>query len=1468
MLYISIFCIPFAINSIKCHSAMFQIADMAEKTTRKPLITPKEVKCILHIGPKSDEKIKTFCEDTIRRVLYITEQRRKYFPYSKYIKVCDSLPNVISKEHGYHRTCYKNFTAIPTITDEFENRNEPCDEPVLLRSSVDHPSVSSSGVFEPTCAICNKESKGRAKEKLGTCQAFTAETNIKKSAETLNDSTMIAKVGQVDFVAKEVKYHHTCRRKYLNDADAYKKKAASASVTKEETSYEINESTSNSIDYIAKAAREIRAEILKLKNECEKLPTNLTPADIVRGQADPPTCLVKLFSIMYTGHEDESKYSERAKRMITSSAHDAVFATTRGVVKPAKQLLTGMAIKSMTGSKKLVNTLNHFNQCTSYTVTEELEADLAETITKRNVATPDGIVCNNKLCTSLAWDNFDKNTETLSGHNTLHATFGICYQNELDVQDECVKIPVVRGGLQSSQKHGKRKHTLSDGTDLEPYMKKPHINTFDYGMKELQVTPKSVDVAKLRDTAWAFSCALLEDTPMWVGWNALITAESLPKQRVKYMESISFPPTRLDVVQETMKMSQALAKECGQEFIVVTYDLAIAKPALLIQAQDAPKFDNIFVCFGAFHIQMAFFSVLGHILDGSGGDDILVDTDVLASGSMNGFLAGKHFNRCKRLHPLLATAFKVLHIRKFISSHERYPVVLEQRLQELQTNIGIADVLMNELEESPVFQGYMAEYEKFAHDTRSGRHGATAAFWMLYGDLVELYLLFSRATRMNDLDLFIYCLGKMAPLFFATSHPNYARWMVRYYLNLMNVNETHPGVREMLEDGALSVGRTGRRFSRVPVDLALEQTINADAASKLTGISSMSASDAAMKKWMITRSARTEIVNAFLTMAGVKINDDSTHELNQSRVKKDNSDLNKVINGIEMAMNPFMENVADDNLYCISNGHALSENIKADLLQCNETGVKWCDEFTDGCFNDPERFEKPIKRRKVRNFASEAITVKVMAKDMKIKQLQGTRDLFGRLLYLATTSELDLASIFTYPLTPIPLSLAHVDGSINKTDKSKLMHLLEDKIHTSAPGHVDVYLVDAMCIIQAITKNIPRTYGGIALLILRRICSLADTILFVCDSYDSHSVKDIEHAKRGESDVDIKITGSEQKRPNDFHRALRSSRYKTEFLSFLQREWSRPRYATVLGKTEVFFCFDKAYKIYQQNNEVKQVVLSSHKSSHVEADTRIMFHLDEICESQDHLRLVVRSVDTDILIILLYHIRRYWLHHVWMDVGHSYNNTRRYIDITALADKLGAETCEALPAIHAFSGSDYTAAFYRKGKKRIYELAHKVEGALDAFAMIGETAHVNIEDVPELESLVCILYSKASCSSVNEARFLTFQAKYAPANKKKPLEKIMGADASMLPPCMKVLEQKVKRANYISYMWKHAHLANPTKDLNPCESGWLLVDDRYALKWFEGEQIPQNVAVSIDDNFFDSDNDYTDDSGDESENGD
>ena len=53
-------------------------------------------------------------------------------------------------------------------------------------------------------------------------------------------------------------------------------------------------------------------------------------------------------------------------------------------------------------------------------------------VSESGLTFPDGIRCPDDLATWLAFDNFDQNTETLSGYGTVHDTVGIVYQNIYD----------------------------------------------------------------------------------------------------------------------------------------------------------------------------------------------------------------------------------------------------------------------------------------------------------------------------------------------------------------------------------------------------------------------------------------------------------------------------------------------------------------------------------------------------------------------------------------------------------------------------------------------------------------------------------------------------------------------------------------------------------------------------------------------------------------------------------------------------------------------------------------------------------------------------------------------------------------------------------------------------------------------------------------------------------------------------
>ena len=96
-----------------------------------------------------------------------------------------------------------------------------------------------------------------------------------------------------------------------------------------------------------------------------------------------------------------------------------------------------------------------------------------------------------------------------------------------------------------------------------------------------------------------------------------------------------------------------------------------------------------------------------------------------------------------------------------------------------------------------------------------------------------------------NVDLFIYALDKMVDLFFGVYRPNYARYMCYYVLKLLNIDTTHPGLKEIFEKGLFSIRRTSKSFSRSGVDLTLEQTVNRTGASRLTGMAHFTNSEGA-----------------------------------------------------------------------------------------------------------------------------------------------------------------------------------------------------------------------------------------------------------------------------------------------------------------------------------------------------------------------------------------------------------------------------------------------------------------------------------------------------------------------------------------------------------------------------------------------------------------------------------------------
>ena len=154
--------------------------------------------------------------------------------------------------------------------------------------------------------------------------------------------------------------------------------------------------------------------------------------------------------------------------------------------------------------------------------------------------------------------------------------------------------------------------------------------------------------------------------PLFNGFFSRFVRDDLPQTMIAYMDPILLPPTRNDVVRETMVRSLKVADETNQKYAVVTYALAVALKAYSIQALQKPAFDKLIILLGNFHLELAFFGALGTYIADSGIEYILTESSVLSEGSLSGFMKGKFYNRCIRIHQILAGVLEQALLTRFL----------------------------------------------------------------------------------------------------------------------------------------------------------------------------------------------------------------------------------------------------------------------------------------------------------------------------------------------------------------------------------------------------------------------------------------------------------------------------------------------------------------------------------------------------------------------------------------------------------------------------------------------------------------------------------------------------------------------------------------------------------------------------------------------------------------------------------
>ena len=767
-----------------------------------------------------------------------------------------------------------------------------------------------------------------------------------------------------------------------------------------------------------------------------------------------------------------------------------------------------------------------------------------------------------------------------------------------------------------------------------------------------------------------------------------------------------------------------------------------------------------------------------------------------------------------------------------------------RRLSENASYISIQGVLTNE-----AFQTWFQDYLKFRQGLRDGERGKTAQWWMMYIDKIWYINGLYKSVKTNNMKLRLQCLdGKINQMFFSQNHYNYARYVTYHTYQMLNLDTSHPGAMEAIEDKGFSINRSKTPSSRNAVDITIEQTENKDGKGK-GGVKRFALNEAAVQRWAVTRPVRAQYKAGLYNMVDmIKTNRNIHKDCEKSEISKSEIDVKSVMNSFENHfLNPFAIET-HDKLFCVSSGVPVSEEIANDLLSIDKIGETAYREFIQKRFVEKSvPFHDAITRIKPKSFSDNAVTTVIKGKkggkDVTIK---ASRNVFIQLTILANEQNFSLAKMLEYPLSPIPWSLATADGMITSTDKSQLMHFLEKDCvrmpEALAKLKCLTRVIDGMALVRQ-QKSLPKTFGDLADQIFKQLnLNKYDRVDFVTDTYGrKDSIKVMEHICRGMSKQYL-VGGPATKLPREYQQFLTNPKNKEQLISLLVGEWKHNRYAKHLKNKELYFV--EGEKVRRLSSADGLIVLCTDAewlhSSHEEADSRLVLHAMDAADKEQG-PVCISSPDTDVFILLIHYYSEIMCS-VLFETGTG--DKRQMIDVGNVYSKIGHESAKALLGIHATTGCDSTSAFVRKGKVKPFQLMLKNTETVAAYAQMGQWDDLpdNMETI--IEGHLCQLYgAKDGSTNINSIRYKKFIESYSPKN--ALIDCNTGKDVTLLPPCHRELVQHLKRANYQCRIWQQSHKNYPVLP-NPIFHGYRKQDDVLVPHWHDGDVVPMSLIEMID----------------------
>ena len=257
-----------------------------------------------------------------------------------------------------------------------------------------------------------------------------------------------------------------------------------------------------------------------------------------------------------------------------------------------------------------------------------------------------------------------------------------------------------------------------------------------------------------------------------------------------------------------------------------------------------------------------------------------------------------------------------------------------------------------------------------------------------------------------------------------------------------------------------------------------------------------------------------------------------------------------------------------------------------------------------------------------------AVNTKTKDKTIPLKM---DKEVFARITLSAQFRKIDMKLVFTYPLGPLPWSIADAYGMPRKTNKATLTKTIVKDIPPVDKYPSDaVSIFDGMAVLLKFQPASNSNFRAVLKSLFNTFTSpISDCIHVIFDVYRNNSISYLERQRQSAGAVEgVQYKNILPSFPvKSWAKVMSTSNNKEEVVKFLVSAWKNAEFSAQLNGRTLYITEGSAcWKITQSTCEE----ILDLKCNHEEADTRMILHA-----KYANGQVVIHSDETDVFILLL-----------------------------------------------------------------------------------------------------------------------------------------------------------------------------------------------------------------------------------------